>query len=247
MKYYAYYGHRDFVLCLGYGADTIKTFFLNHDEFSNQCVLTDGGQRLEFLSRDLGYWSITFVETGLTSNIGQRLKATEPFVQDDEAFLANYSDALTDCPLPKLIDGLLASDAVASFLSVPPPQSFHVVRLNEDQRVSEVTEIGNSGLLVNGGFFAFRREMFDYVNEGEDLVYQPFKRLIKNGKLTTLQYDGFWACMDTFKDKQMLDGLYSSGEAPWMVWPNENDSTRAMPTPTAAGEMDRMTLPDSWT
>jgi glucose-1-phosphate cytidylyltransferase len=230
MKYYAHYGHRDFVLCLGYQADMIKDYFLNYSEYySNDFVLTGGGRKRELLSRDIDDWSITFVDTGFSSNIGQRLKAVQEFVDGEEVFLANYSDNLTDFHLPTLIDRFVESDAAASFLSVNPHQSFHIVRVSEDQRVREIAEIANSGLLVNGGFFVFRHEIFDYISDGEDLVYAPFQRLIELGKLMTLKCDGFWACMDTFKDKQMLDELYASGSAPWEVWREQNGACQRMP------------------
>ena len=227
MKYYAHFGHREFILCLGYKADCIKDYFLNYSEYlSNDFVLSEGGRKRELLSRDIEDWSITFVDTGLSCNIGQRLKAAEEFVGDDEVFLANYSDNLTDYHLPSMIDGFLDSDAVGSFLAVKPTQSFHVVRVNDDSRVSEIMEMGSSGLLINGGFFVFRREIFDYLCDGEDLVYEPFQRLTKERRLATYQHDGFWACMDTFKDRQMLDELYARGEAPWELWCDRNAPRR---------------------
>ena len=223
MKYYAYFGHREFILCLGYKADVIKDYFLNYSEYlSNDFVLSDGGRSLKLLSRDIDDWSITFVDTGLSSNIGQRLKAAEPFIGDDEYFLANYSDNLTDFQLPIMIDNFQQSDAVGSFLSVKPTQSFHVVRVKDNDRVSDIMEIGNSGLLVNGGFFVFRNEIFKYLGGGEDLVYEPFQRLTSEGRLATHRHNGFWACMDTFKDRQMLEELYARGEAPWELWCEKN-------------------------
>ena len=246
MQYYAHFGHRDFVLCLGYRAEMIRNYFLSRRDFARNEELTNGGQTLKFLDRDGADWSITFVDTGLSENIGQRLKAVQRFVDGDRVFLANYSDALTNFPLPKLIADLLSSDAVASFLSVPPRQSFHVVRSNEDNRVSEITEIAESGVLINGGFFVLRREIFDYLHEGEDLVSEPFGRLILRGKLTTLNYRGFWGCMDTFKDQQRLEELYLRGEAPWTVWRRESGSAvlsalGQQPTPRT----DIVTLPGS--
>src|SRR5262245_7456361 len=104
MKYYAYYGHTDFVLCLGYRGDVIKQYFLNYDEcLSNDCVLSRGGQTLHVFNRDIEDWTITFVDTGLHTNIGQRLKAVEPYLDGEEMFLANYSDGLADLPLPEYL------------------------------------------------------------------------------------------------------------------------------------------------
>lgn len=236
MKYYAHYGHRDFVLCLGHKADVIKNYFVNYCEYlSNDFILEQGGDKMRLLSRDIEDWSITFVDTGLSTNIGQRLKAVEEHV-DDDVFLANYSDNVTAFHLPLLIETLLAGDAVASFLSVKPHQSFHVVRIGDSQRVSEITEIGESGLLINGGFFVFRPEIFDFIKDGEDLVYEPFSRLISQGKLATVKHDGFWACMDTFKDKQVLESMHARGDAPWEVW---RDSNRTRQETINNGKMNR--------
>jgi glucose-1-phosphate cytidylyltransferase len=218
MKYYAHYGHKDFILCLGYKADVIKNYFLNYDEcVSNNFVLSHGGNRLKLLNSDIHDWSITFVDTGISSNIGQRLKAVESYLEGETVFLANYSDGLTDLPLAEYIDHFLKRDKVGSFLAVTPSQSYHVVSINGDL-ASGIRPIAESGLLINGGFFVFRSEIFNYMREGEELVVQPFQRLIQKQQLLAYKYEGYWGCMDTFKDKQQLDDLYSRGEAPWEVW-----------------------------
>lgn len=219
MHYYAYYGHKDFILCLGYKADVIKNYFLNYDEcLSNDFVLCQGGRKLELLSSDIQDWRITFVDTGLTSNIGQRLKAVEKHLEGEEVFLANYSDGLTNCPLPELIAHFRKHRKIASFLSVKPTHSFHVVSTKGDGVVSAIQHVAQSDMWINGGYFVFRGEFFKYINEGEELIEEPFSRLIEMGELIAHKYDGFWACMDTFKDKQRLDDLYAHGEAPWEVW-----------------------------
>jgi glucose-1-phosphate cytidylyltransferase len=170
------------------------------------------------LSSDIQDWKITFVDTGLASNIGERLKAVEKYLDGEEVFLANYSDGLTDFPLPQLIDYFNAHKKVASFLCVKPNQTFHVVSLKSDGTVSDIQHIVQSGIRMNGGYFVFRKEIFKYIREGEELVNEPFQRLIAKQELIAYSYDGFWACMDTFKDKQQLDDMYSLGSAPWEIW-----------------------------
>lgn len=225
MKYYAHYGHKDFILCLGYKADFIKNYFLNYDEcLSNDFVLSGGGKQLLMLNSDIQDWKITFVDTGLYSNIGQRLKAVEKHLAGEEMFLANYSDGLTDLPLNKYIANFIHQDKIASFLSVKPNQSFHVVSTREDGIVTDIQPVTGSNLRINGGFFAFKKEIFDFIKDGEELVLEPFQRLIEKGELLAYQYDGFWACMDTFKEKQMLDDLYARGEACWEVWKQSQDA-----------------------
>jgi glucose-1-phosphate cytidylyltransferase len=219
MKYYAHYGHKDFILCLGHKADAVKRYFLNYEEcISNNFVLTNGGKDLKLLNSDIGDWKITFVDTGLHSNIGQRLRAVENYLDGDEVFLANYADGLTDLYLPEYLNQFLTSNRTAGFISVKPTQSFHVVSVNGNQEVAGIIHIGDSDIWINGGYFIFRREIFNYIQDGEELVNEPFKRLIDKKELMTLKYKGFWMAMDTFKDRQFLDDLVAKDKGPWEVW-----------------------------
>lgn len=220
MKYYAHYGHKDFILCLGYGADAIKKYFLEYSECtSNDFVLSCGGRKVELYNSDIHDWRITFADTGINSNIGQRLKAVEGYLEGEEEFLANYSDGLTDLPLPQQLEDFHRQRKVASFLCVLPNLSYHVIAMKPGSSlVSGINSITNGSVRINGGYFAFRREIFDYLREGEELVIEPFQRLIAEQQLIGYSYDGFWAGMDTFKDRQQLEALWSSGSAPWHVW-----------------------------
>ena len=223
MKYYAHFGHKDFILCLGYRADVVKNYFLNYNEcLSNDFILSKGSKDLKLLNRDIDDWTITFADTGLTSNIGQRLNAIKKYLEGEDVFLANYADGLTDLHLPSLIDHFMAQNKIASFVSVKPKHSFHVVSLNNDDEVTEIQHLTRSGIWINGGFFVFRKEIFNYIENGEELVNEPFQRLIEKGKLMTYKYDGFWASMDTFKDRGELEDLYQKGNPPWQVWSSEN-------------------------
>jgi glucose-1-phosphate cytidylyltransferase len=219
MKYYAHYGHKDFILCLGYKADVIKNYFRNYDEcVSNDFVLSGGGKNVQFLSTDIDDWRITFVDTGLTSNIGQRLKAVEKHLQNEEVFLANYTDGLSNVNLNELTEAFLKSNRVGCFVSVKPRASFHMITVDGDGIVKSIEHITKSGARINGGFFSFRREIFQYIEDGEELVEEPFRRLISKGQLVSYPHNSFWACMDTFKERQELEDLYGRGKAPWMVW-----------------------------
>ena len=222
MKYYAHFGHKDFVLCLGYKADVIKRYFLEYNEcLSNDFVLTQGGKNLELLSSDIHDWNITFVDTGLTSNIGQRLKAVQKHVQGEEMFLANYTDGLSDVPLPAVIDSLQRSEKIACFVSVKPRASFHLIDMELGGVVKSIEHIAKSGARMNGGFMVLRQEIFSYMRDGEELVEEPFRRLIGAGRLMAYPHDGYWACMDTFKEKQDLEDVFGRGSAPWAVWNEE--------------------------
>lgn len=221
MKYYAHYGHKDFILCLGYKADAIKQYFLNYNEcLTNDFVLADGGKQVTLLNSDIHDWRITFVDTGITSNVGQRLKLVEPYLKNEEMFLANYTDGLSDLPLPDYIDHFQRRNKLAGFVCVKPSQSFHVVTMEDGDLVSDIRHVEHSGVRMNGGFFILRNEIFRYMRPGEELVVEPFQRLIPERQLLAYNYDGFWACMDTFKEKQQLEDLYARGDAPWEVWKN---------------------------
>jgi glucose-1-phosphate cytidylyltransferase len=219
MKYYAHYGHKDFILCLGYKADVIKNYFRSYDEcLSNDFVLSGGGKKLELLNTDIDDWRITFVDTGLKSNIGERLKAVQKYLQDEEMFLANYSDGLCDVNLNEMVERFSESKKLGCFVSVKPRASYHMIAADRDGVVKSIEHVSNSGARINGGFFVFRGEVFRYIKPGEELVEQPFRRLISEGQLLSHPHNGFWACMDTFKEMQELEDLHSNGNAPWEVW-----------------------------
>lgn len=218
MKYYAHFGHTDFVLCLGYKADVIKQFFLHYQEWvSNDFTLVGGGREIVLENNDISDWNITFVDSGLNANIGERLMAVRRYVENEEIFLANYADGLTDLDLNQMIEQFRNTDKLASFVAVPPSQSFHLVDMDEAGHVASLKSVGESDVLINGGFFVLRQQVFDYIYPGEELVLAPFGRLIAEGKLLGYRYDRFW-CMDTFKEQQELSDMLSSGDAPWEVW-----------------------------
>jgi glucose-1-phosphate cytidylyltransferase len=219
MRYYAHYGHTDFVLALGYRGDMVREYFLNYSEaMSNDFTLSDGGKKVDLHSHDMQDWRVTFVDTGLHSNIGQRLLRVRKYLESEPAFLANYSDGLSDVPLDRQIQEFNSRNAIASFVAVRSAQSFHAVIAGEDGVVNQMGVMTDQALLINGGFFVLRSEIFNYIKEGDELVEQPFARLITERKLVTFPWDGFWQCMDTFKDKITLDRMEARGACPWMVW-----------------------------
>jgi glucose-1-phosphate cytidylyltransferase len=220
MRYYAHYGHKEFVLCLGYRGDMVREYFLHYEEtMTNDFTLSEGGRSIDLHSRDLVDWRITFVDTGLHSNIGQRLARVRRYLEHEEVFLANYADGLSDFPLDSVLENFRGRQtAVAAFASVRSPQSFHTVRSSEDGIVTSLEPINSTELWLNGGYFIFRNEIFDFMREGEELIEQPFVRLCEQRRLVTYRHDGFWQAMDTFKDKISFDRMAGRDECPWMVW-----------------------------
>jgi glucose-1-phosphate cytidylyltransferase len=219
MQYYSQYGHRDFVLCLGYKANVIKEFFLNSKpSIHTDCVISDHGRKVEVLGEMPPDWRVTLVDTGMWRNIGERLLAVKHLVKDEEFFLANYSDGLTDAPLPKMIDLLKQSGKVGCFVAVRAPLNFHLAEFEADGAVTRFRASSEADMWINGGYFIFRRELFDYIEPGDELVVEPFQRLIKEEKLLAYQYRGFWAPMDTLKDRESLERMHDTGMPPWAVW-----------------------------
>ena len=217
MKYYAHFGHKDFILCLGYKANVIKNYFLNYNEcVSNDFTISNGG-KVSIPHCDIGDWNITFVDTGLKSNIGQRLKAVEKYLKGEEYFLANYADGLTNLPLNDMIDNFKRSQKLACMICVKASQSFHVVTVNDGNLVNKIIHVKDTDIAINGGYFVFKNEIFNYIKDGEELVNEPFERLIAEDQLYGYKHDNYW-CMDTFKEHQELNDMYSNGDAPWEVW-----------------------------
>ena len=222
MRYYAHFGHKEFVLCLGYGAQHIKDFFLHYDETaSNDFTLRKG--QVELRGSDIQDWEITFVHTGLDSPIGERLRRVRKYVEGDEMFLANYADVLTDLPLNDMIDVFKASDAVGSLVAVPPQSAFHCVTVGEDDRITAISTLPQMQLWENGGYFVLRPEIFDYIPENGDLIGDACTPLAEQGRMLAYPYRGFWHPADTIKERTALEAAYRAGHAPWMVWNGGGD------------------------
>jgi glucose-1-phosphate cytidylyltransferase len=218
MQYYSQYGHQDFILCLGYKANVVKDYFLNYKQaLSSDCVISQFGNKVELLGEQPPDWSVSLVDTGVWRNIGQRLIAVRHLVQDEEMFLANYSDGLTDAPLSDMIDRFKRSGKIGCFIAIHPPITFHLAEFDNEGVVRQIRASQESEIWINGGYFIFRKEIFDYIQEGDELVHQPFKRLIDRGELMAYKYEGFWRAMDTLRDREVLEEMIERGDTPWQL------------------------------
>jgi glucose-1-phosphate cytidylyltransferase len=197
MDYYARHGHASFILCLGYKGEKLRDYF-------------EGGMCEEVVR---GEWQVTLVDTGLETTIGGRLMLAAPLLAGEDLFLANYGDGLTDFPISQLIDRVRESKAIGGFLSVIPNHSFHFVHTRPDGLVLGVQDAACAGFRINGGFFVFRPEIFDFIEPGDELVVEPFARLIDRQKLVSCVHDGFWRCIDTLKDLKALEAWLDEQEA----------------------------------
>jgi glucose-1-phosphate cytidylyltransferase len=219
MQYYHFHGHRDFVLCLGYKANIIKQWFLDYRAaiHSDFCI-SDHGSKVAVFGAEQEEWRATLVDTGLRRSVGERLAAIRPHVEGEEMFLANYGDGLSDLPLPDMIDFFRHSGKTACFVAVRPNFSYHLVDLDDRGRVHAFRTSSNFEIWINGGFFLFRPRIFDYIRPGEDLINEPFHRLMAEGELVTFPHRGFWASLDTLRDKQLLASMLEQGRTPWLPW-----------------------------
>ena len=241
MRYYAHFGHKDFIICLGYGASAVKDFFLNYDETrSNDFVIENGARDVKLFKTDISEWRITLIDTGLNSPIGERLRRVRRFVEDEPMFLANYADVLTNAQLPDMIERFGASSAIASLLAVPPKSSHHVVDIDDSGLITQVTPMQDLRQWENGGYFALRPEIFDYLYEGEDLVEDAIMRLVPLGRVLAYPYKGYWSPADTVKERAQLEEMYHRGTCPWMIWDPDRSAmtpplSAALPGPEGQG------------
>jgi glucose-1-phosphate cytidylyltransferase len=223
MKWYSSWGHNEFILCLGHRAEAVKSYFLAYNEaLGNDFILS--GREVELLGSDMDDWHITFLDTGLQATIGDRLLATRPYIGEDEVFLCTYGDGLTDAPLQQMIDQFLVTDKTGMIMSVRPRLSYHVVNADDDGSLRSIDPIDTADVRINGGFFILRNRIFDELGPGVDIM-DAASALAGRGEMLVFRYDGFWAPMDTMKDKQDLDAMVERGNGtiPWLKHLRESD------------------------
>ena len=208
MKYYSFFGHNNFILALGYKAEEFYKYFDNYQK-----------GKTNLLNDDEKKWEITLVDTGLNSNIGQRLLKVKKYINND-VFLANYTDGLTDLNLDSIISEFKNNkNAIASFMSYNPTLQFHTTIIDTDGSVISIDPPRKiKDLWINAGYFIFTRKIFEYINEGEELVEEPLNRLCQEKKLLTHKYSGFWRNIDNYKVLLNIHELYNSGQSPWTLW-----------------------------
>lgn len=218
MNYYSQNGHNEFILCTGYKANVIKDFFLNYrPQAYADCVVSGFGTKVELLGKPEEDWRVSLIDTGIWRNIGERLLAVREHVRNEEIFLANYSDGLSDVDLTDMIERFRTSGKLACFLAVRPHLSFHFADIGQDGEMHGFRTADRSDLWINGGFFLFRTGIFDFIKPGEELVQEPFERLIAADALMAYKYEGFWRAMDTLKDRQILEDMVEQGTMPWRL------------------------------
>ena len=223
MKYYACYGHKDFVLCLGYKSQAIKDFFLNYEAHIKDFTIDLGGKasvqfHTEHAESD---WRVTLAETGLNALTGARIRRAQKYLGDDDSFMLTYGDGVGDVDLDRLLAFHNSHGKALTVTGVRPPGRFGELLSDANGKVTEFNEKPQAtGGRISGGFFVCRKNLFDYLDDREDLMFEkePMARLVKDGQLMVFEHDGFWQPMDTHREYQLLNDLYDSGKAPWVKW-----------------------------
>ncbi len=223
MKSYAAAGSTDFVLCLGHLGHVIKDFFLNYEAFTGDFTISLGKDKaIEFHDGNgKEGWRVTLADTGDAAQTGARVKRIQKYVADDENFMLTYGDGLSDLDLGGLLDFHKSHGKIMTVTGVRPPGRFGEMESDDQGRILEFNEKpqATSGR-ISGGFFVCRREVFDILDDSEDLVFEqePIRKLVADGEMMVFEHDGFWQCMDTSRDYHLLNNLWAGGKAPWKTW-----------------------------
>jgi glucose-1-phosphate cytidylyltransferase len=219
LKIYSHYGFDDFILCLGFLGDKIKRFFVEQNWLNADFTL-EKNSNLPVLknSEKLENWQLTFAETGAETNTGGRLKRIEKYLDGEETFFVTYGDGLANVNLEKLAEFHKSHGRIATLTAVHPHSNFGIMKLDNENFVTEFQEKPVMREWINGGFFVFDRRVFDYLDDNSILEREPLERLAKEKQLVAFTHDGFWKCVDTFKDNLEFNQLWTDKRADWKVW-----------------------------
>jgi glucose-1-phosphate cytidylyltransferase len=223
MKYYARWSHRDFILCLGYKGQVIKDFFLNYEAHTRDFTIRLGADKsIEYhTEHEESDWRVTLADTGLEALTGARIRKIRKYIGNDDSFMLTYGDGVGDIDIERLAAFHRSHGRILTVTGVRPPGRFGELMSDSQGLVTEFNEKPQAtGGCISGGFFVCRREIFDYLDDRDDLTFEqePMRALVRDRQLAVYEHDGFWQCMDTYRDWQYLNGLYEKGKAPWMTW-----------------------------
>ncbi|MET0288756.1 MAG: glucose-1-phosphate cytidylyltransferase [Pseudoxanthomonas sp.] len=219
MKIYAHHGIDEFVVCLGYRGEVIKDFFINYHARTSDVTCDLGSNTTTFHTSRAEPWKVTLVDTGADTMTGGRIKRIAPYVANDEAFCLTYGDGVSDIDITASIDLHRKEGRLATVTAVQPPGRFGALRTDGDHVTGFREKPADGDGLINGGFFVLSPQAIDTI-KGDDTVWEnsPLEALVDRDELSVYRHEGFWQPMDTLRDKNYLEGLWSSNKAPWRVW-----------------------------
>lgn len=221
MKIYSHYGFNEFILALGYKADYIKDFFLNQKAFTSDFTLDTKNHKSKFYldsRNEIENFKITFVDTGIETLPGERILKCKKYIpKDDEYFMVTYGDGVTDLPIDKVVKYHKKRNTIGTITGVHPRSKFGLVEIDNDDSVKKFVEKPVLSDWVNGGYMIFKREFFNYLRPNE-LEHPALQRLANKKQLSLYKHDGFWFAIDTYKEMEELNKIWSTGKAPWKMW-----------------------------
>jgi glucose-1-phosphate cytidylyltransferase len=220
MKLYSHFGHNDFIVLLGYKGYFIKEYFLNYFLHQSDVTIDLSTNKINFHNNGSEPWRITLLDTGAKSMTGSRIKQARSYV-GDEPFLLTYGDGLGNIDMHSQLEFHRNHGKAITMTSVQPDARFGTFESNNEGAVTRFLEKPKgAGSWINGGFFICEQRVFDYISDGDDVVFEqdPLQRLAKDGEMFSFEHQGFWKCMDTLRDKKELNDLWDSGAAPWKVY-----------------------------
>lgn len=219
MKIYSHYGFKRFIICLGYKGEIIKEYFFHYRIRNSDFTINLSNEAIHVHNSCKEKWEVTLADTGLKAMTGARIKRIEKYINTDK-FLLTYGDGVADIEIEKLVEFHVSHGGLATVTGVKPPSRFGELITKGDRVIEfgEKPQVGSS--MINGGFFVFNRGIFSYLSENDQCTLErdPLERLAKDGELMVYQHTGFWQCMDTLRDTNLLNEYWESGDAPWMVW-----------------------------
>ncbi|EKE02217.1 MAG: hypothetical protein ACD_20C00410G0003 [uncultured bacterium] len=225
MKLYSHFNLYDFILCLGYKGEVIKEYFNNYEIMTNDFTVSIGSKQKQVFLTDCAEinWSVTLADTGLKSLTATRIKRIEKYI-DGDFFLATYGDAVADVNIDELIKFHKSTGKIATLTGITPPSKYGILEVEGDSIIN-FNEKPNTVDYVNGGFFVFEREIFDLLRAFDDCMLEgsPLETLARQNQLAIYKHDGFWQCMDTYRDFEILNSMHDSGNTPWMIWEKEDE------------------------
>lgn len=219
MKIYSHFGFNEFIICCGYLDYVIKEYFINYASHNSDLIIKTKTNEIKILNKFYEDWNVSIIFTGNNTNTGGRLKRIEQLIGNDKTFMMTYGDGLINLDINSLINCHLSSNKIGTVTAVQPLGRFGTLDLDGSSVKGFIEKPKGDGQWINGGYFVFQKEIFNYISNDETVLEQePLKKLAEDGQLNSKKHEGFWQPMDTLRDKIYLNELWSNGSAPWKIW-----------------------------